>query len=194
MARQPSVRAHQQVIDAAIQLFAERGIDNTSVDAIAERSGVSKATIYKHWADKDALCMEALFYLHGLEEEFPVFDSGDTQADLVALLEHRRAPDRVELQTRIMPHLVAYFARNQAFGDLWRTRVTEPLRASLITLLQRGIERNELARDLNMDASIAMLIGPLMYRKIFQAIHPEMPEDIPRRVAEAFWKAFGAKP
>ena len=39
-----------------MQLFSERGIDATSMDAIAETSGVSKATIYKHWQDKDALC------------------------------------------------------------------------------------------------------------------------------------------
>ena len=73
-------------MDAAVQLFSERGIDSTSMDAIAEASGVSKATIYKHWQDKDALCMEVMGYLHGLDEEPPVFDSGDLRADLIALL------------------------------------------------------------------------------------------------------------
>ena len=60
-----------------MELFAERGIDATSMDAIAEASGVSKATIYKHWPDKDALCLEVMGYLHGLDEEPPVFDSGE---------------------------------------------------------------------------------------------------------------------
>ena len=60
MPRSRSTRAHQQVLDAALKLFARRGIDPTSMDAIAAASGVSKATIYKHWRDKDALCLEAL--------------------------------------------------------------------------------------------------------------------------------------
>ncbi|HMV48309.1 MAG TPA: helix-turn-helix domain-containing protein, partial [Blastocatellia bacterium] len=60
MARPRSAQAHEQVLEAALRLFAERGIDATSMDAIAEASGVSKATIYKHWADKNTLCLEAL--------------------------------------------------------------------------------------------------------------------------------------
>ncbi len=55
MARPRSAQAHKKVLDAAVLLFSERGIDATSMDAIAETSGVSKATIYKHWQDKDEL-------------------------------------------------------------------------------------------------------------------------------------------
>ena len=46
--------------------MAERGIESTSMDAIAEASGVSKATIYNHWADKEALLLEVMADLHGL--------------------------------------------------------------------------------------------------------------------------------
>ena len=60
MARTPSLQAHASVLAAALELFCERGIDTTSMDAIAEKSGVSKATIYKHWADKAALCLDVL--------------------------------------------------------------------------------------------------------------------------------------
>ena len=60
MARTPSAAAHEKVLDAAIQLIIERGIEGTSMDAIAQLSGVSKATVYKHWKDKDALCLDVL--------------------------------------------------------------------------------------------------------------------------------------
>ena len=40
------------MLEASLSLFAKDGIDATSMDAIAEVSGVSKATIYKHWHDK----------------------------------------------------------------------------------------------------------------------------------------------
>ena len=81
MAKQKSARAHSQVIESAVTLFAERGLEATSMDAIAKASGVSKATIYRHWPDKDSLCLEVLAYLHGLDKEPPVFDSDDFRAD-----------------------------------------------------------------------------------------------------------------
>ena len=48
MARTRSASAHRKVLDAALALFAERGIEGASMDAVAEHSGVSKATIYKN--------------------------------------------------------------------------------------------------------------------------------------------------
>ena len=111
MARGLSQRAHQKVLEAALDLFAERGIDATSVDSIAAASGVSKATIYKHWADKDALCMEVLVYIHELDEGPPDLDSGDLKADLIAYLVYEPTPRKADLQKRIMPHLIAYSAR-----------------------------------------------------------------------------------
>ena len=73
MARPRSVQAHAKVLNAAVELFSERGIDATSMDAIAETSGVSKATIYKHWPDKDSLVLEVMGYLHGLDEDPAIF-------------------------------------------------------------------------------------------------------------------------
>ncbi|MGJ4887507.1 TetR/AcrR family transcriptional regulator [Bradyrhizobium sp. HKCCYLRH3099] len=48
---------HGQILDSARTLFLEVGFDNSSVDAIARLAGVSKATLYSHFADKDALLL-----------------------------------------------------------------------------------------------------------------------------------------
>src|SRR5262245_18253582 len=103
MARPLSARAHEQVLDVALRLFAERGIDATSMDAIAEASGVSKATIYNHWQDKDALCLEVMARLHGADEEPPAFASDDIRSGIAAVLGRRPSEQRSEMQTRIMP-------------------------------------------------------------------------------------------
>jgi AcrR family transcriptional regulator len=87
--RPRSARAHDQVLEAAVKLFAARGIDATSMDAIAESSGVSKATIYKHWPDKDALCVEVMAHIHGPDKSLRVLESDDVRADLVAVLNHQ---------------------------------------------------------------------------------------------------------
>ena len=86
MTRGLSQYAHEKVLATAAELFAERGIDATSVDSIAAASRVSKATIYKHWVDKEALCLEVMVHVHRLDEGPPEIDSGDLKADLIAYL------------------------------------------------------------------------------------------------------------
>jgi AcrR family transcriptional regulator len=189
MVRTRSRRAHDDVVDAALRLFADRGIAETSMDAIAEASGVSKATIYNHWPDKEALCLEAMSRLHGLDATRPDFDSGDTRADLVAFLGFRPAPERSEMQARMTPHLLAYVASNRGFGHAWRERVMAPSRVELRGILTRGIARKELPADLDLDLAASLLIGPMMFRHIFRAVYTGLPDDLPECVADAFWRA-----
>jgi len=82
LARTRSASAHQRVLNAAVELVAERGVDATSMDAIADCSGVSKATIYKHWPDKEALMLEMMAQMAGIHAR-PKFDSGNTRADML---------------------------------------------------------------------------------------------------------------
>ena len=110
MGRPRSPEAHQKVLRAALDLFGERGIDATSMDAIAHASGVSKATIYNHWADKDALLLEVMLLVNGLDREPEDVDSGDLCRDLTTVL-CRRPPDEFDqARTRMMPTLIAYSA------------------------------------------------------------------------------------
>jgi AcrR family transcriptional regulator len=193
MARPRSAQAHNKVLTAAVELFSERGIDATSMDAIAEASGVSKATIYKHWPDKDALCLEVMGYLHGLDEEPPVFDSGDFRADLIAQLQYQPATDRKALREKMVPHMIAYASRNQVLGVAWRARVIEPARMALTNMLRRGERRGVLRHGIDPEVSIALLLGPMMYRHIFgQKAGQKVPKDLEIQVADAFLAAFGA--
>jgi AcrR family transcriptional regulator len=195
MARQKSAKAHGKVLEAALDLFADRGIDATSMDAIAGASGVSKATIYKHWPDKDALCLEVLSHLHGLDEEPPVFNSGDLRADLIAQLGYQPAEERKKMMERIMPHLMAYGASHRAFGEQWRGRAIERPLALLKQILRRGKTRSLLRRDLDLDAAAALLMGPMMYRHIFgNSLKTKLPPGFVEYVVDAFWTAHAGEP
>src|SRR5271154_6579922 len=167
MSRGLSQGAHRKVLEAATNLFAERGIDATSMDAIATASGVSKATVYKHWADKEALCLEVLVHVHELDEGPPELDSGDLKADLKAYLKYEPSPKKAAIQKRLMPHLIAYSARNEQFGRAWRARVMERSRDFLRKLLRRGVDRGVLPVVLDEELGVALLLGPMMYRHIF---------------------------
>lgn len=194
MARPRSALAHKKVVDAAVQLFSERGIDATSMDAIAEASGVSKATIYKHWPDKDGLCLEVMGYLHGLDEEPPVFDSGDFRADLIAQLQYHPAADRQALREKMTPHMIAYASRNPVLGAAWRARVVEPARVALANMLKRGEKRGVLRHGIDPEIGIALLLGPMIYRHVFtRKLGQKGPKDLEVQVADAFLAAFGTR-
>ena len=191
MARTRSASAHRKVLDAALELIAERGVNATSMDAIARKSGVSKATIYKHWADKDALLLDVMADLHELHRR-PIFNSGNTRADLIAVLSYRPR-EKAGIRERIMPHLIAYSASNASFGLAWRNMVMEPPRRELKRLLKRGIEKSELAPNLDVDLSLALLLGPIIYWHVFLRRTSENPKGLAEGVVEAFWRAFGRR-
>jgi AcrR family transcriptional regulator len=191
MARQRSEEAHDRVLRAALALFGERGIDAASMDAITQASGVSKATIYNHWPNKEALLIDVMLMVNGMGRDPEDVDSGDVCRDLATVLS-RRPPDEFDAaRERMMPAMIAYSAVHQEFGEAWRHRVMEPSRVCLKRILRRAIKRGLLPAALDMDTAMALLLGPLLYGHVFhQEAHTE-PFDFGRAAAESFWRAYG---
>jgi len=190
MARPRSREAHERVLRAALDLFGTRGIDATSMDAIAHASGVSKATIYNHWTNKEAMLMDVMLMIHGADGDMEEIDSGDARRDLITVLS-RRPPDEFEdARVRMMPGMVAYSALHREFGKAWRHRVMEPARIQLKRILGSGIERRQLPASLNLDAAMALLLGPLLYVKVFGGECPGA--DFETLVVDTFWRAHSA--
>lgn len=190
MARQRSEEAHDRVLRAALELFGERGIDATSMDAIAQSSGVSKATIYNHWVNKEELLLDVMLMVNGLDRDPEDVDSGDMCQDLATVLS-RRPPDEFDTaRERMMPAMIAYSAVHQEFGEAWRHRVMEPSRVCLKRILRRGIKRRILPATLDMDTAMALLLGPLLYGHVFNRGMDRGGRDLGQLAAESFWKAY----
>jgi AcrR family transcriptional regulator len=189
MARTRSIEAHGKVIHAALTLFSERGIEATSMDAIARSSGVSKATIYNHWADKEALLMEVMLHVNGADRRPGAVDTGDLCLDLATVLSWQPPGDLEAARARITPMFMAYAAVHREFGAAWRHRVMEPGRNALLRILTHGIERGLLPPALNLDVAIALLMGPMLYQHVFSKGATAKLQNIGHRVAEAFCRA-----
>ncbi|HEX4320835.1 MAG TPA: TetR/AcrR family transcriptional regulator [Acidobacteriaceae bacterium] len=208
MARTPSLDAHNRVLEAALELFVEKGIEATSMDALAAASGVSKATIYKHWPEgKEPLLMELMLLVVGIEGPVDEESTGDLFTDLARVLNDKPRNARPEDQKRLMPQMVAYSATHQEFGNAWRSRVMEEPRRRIRRIVTEAMVGGRVAADLDMELSFAMLLGPLMYRHIFgrgqnwigrpkQESDAEVPEvlsdpvELGNSVAGAFCRAF----
>jgi AcrR family transcriptional regulator len=178
------------VLRAALELFAERGIEAASMDAIAQQSGVSKATIYNHWEDKEALLLEVMCFIHGLDRERDDVDTGDLCRDLSAVLTRRHPEEFDPFHQKIGPALIAYSATHKEFGKAWRNRVMDPPRAELRKILRRAIDQGVLPPSLNIEHATALLLGPVLYVHIFPGESRLTKDDIGPAAAEAFCRAF----
>jgi AcrR family transcriptional regulator len=190
MVRPRSHEAHEKVLRAALELFSERGIEAASMDAIARASGVSKATIYNHWTDKEALLMEVMVLVNGLDRESEDVDTGDICRDIATVLSRKPPGEFEAARERMMPSLIAYSAVHIEFGKAWRHRVMEPPRECLKRILRRGISRGLLPATLDLDIAMALLLGPMLYEHIFRTRIGLQPLDIGPQVAWTFWQAY----
>ncbi|MES1257374.1 MAG: TetR/AcrR family transcriptional regulator [Acidobacteriota bacterium] len=185
MARTPSKEAHEKVLRAVLRLLAERGMEGVTMDAIAAASGVSKATVYKHWNNKDALLIDVI---RRQSANYPEFDSGDAKADLTELLGYLARRTKSEELARIWPQIVSYAVGNPGFGRALHDYVFQPRRELVLRLLRQASEQGGLQADIDPEFAMDMLIGPVMHRRFLD--EKNVPADLPERVVEYFWKAF----
>jgi len=185
VARTPSKEAHEKVLDAALELIAERGIEGTSMDAIAGASGVSKATVYKHWENKDALLIDLIRQRSGKDPEFSTGNPRQDMVDFIRYITHKRKSEDL---VRIWPRIIGYAMTNAGFAEALREHAFGPRREIIRSLLRQAAEKRELRADVDPDFALDLLIGPIMHRRFLD--EKSIPRDLPDRVVEYFWKAF----
>src|SRR3979411_1444402 len=82
--RPRSERARLAILQAAADLLLDQGGAQVSMDAVADRAGVSKATIYRWWPSRERLALEAL--TEWASAGSPPRDTGTLRGDLLALV------------------------------------------------------------------------------------------------------------
>lgn len=168
-----SRRAHEAVLDAAIELFEELGYQRMTVDAIASRAAVSKATIYRWWPSRAAILLEA--FLTKVESGIAFPDTGSLREDLVeqiAALAHVLAKTRLgEMAISLLGEAQHDAELAKAFREGW----LEPRRAVGRDVLQRAVKRGELRPDLDLEVALDGLYGPIYLRLLFGHGSLELP-------------------
>jgi AcrR family transcriptional regulator len=161
--RPRSEKARLAILEAAAELLLARGLSAVSMDAVAERAGVSKATIYRWWPTKETLALDALYNEWAAAQ--PVTRStGSLRGDLLALLRPwvRLAGSRP--YGRVIGALITEAQTDPEFAVVYRSRFVEPRREQAREILRRAIERGEIRPDTKIEVAVDMLYGPLYHR------------------------------
>jgi AcrR family transcriptional regulator len=161
--RPRSEKAHKAILAAAAELLLARGLSAVSMDAVAERAGVSKATIYRWWPTKETLALDALYTEWATVQPYPR-DTGSLRGDLLALLRPWARLVRSRPYARIITALLTEVHTDPAFAAEYHKRVVEPRRDQARTILRRAIERGELPAGTNVEVAVDLIYGPLWHR------------------------------
>jgi AcrR family transcriptional regulator len=161
--RPRSETAQQAILDAAAELLLTHGLGEVSMDAVAERAGVSKATIYRWWPTKETLALEALYHEWDTARPSPN-DTGPLRDDLLSLLRPWIRRVRARPYGRVIAALVTEANTDPKFAEQYRARFVEPRRQPARALFKRAIERGEIPADTDVELALDLLFGPIYHR------------------------------
>lgn len=173
-------RSRKAVLTATLQLLAEAGLSGVSVDEVSKRSGVAKTTIYRHWASRSALLLDACSNL-GAKSQTP--DTGTLKGDLTALATHIAGRLRSERWASILPSLLDAAERDPELAEV-HTRIHAGFMEPLYAVIERAKARGELPADRDSSEVVASVVGPLYYRRWFsrQPLDEAFAKDVVRNV------------
>ncbi|MET7671734.1 TetR/AcrR family transcriptional regulator [Micromonospora luteifusca] len=179
--RPRSIRADEAIIEATLDLLAEGStVEALSIEAIAARAGVGKATIYRRWAGKDALLLDALRRLKGVMAQ----PAGHSVRDDLVLLVGAIGKNVDPRAAKIMPCLAPAVNRSPDQFQLYQN-IIAPRRQLMREVLRRGIDEGVLRADIDVEVTMALLTGPMLIQRVLQW-NPELDEQtLPVQVVDA---------
>jgi AcrR family transcriptional regulator len=161
--RPRSERARQAILKAAGELLERDGFTAVTMERIAERAGVSKATIYRWWPNKAAVMTDS--FLELMVPDTSQLDTGSAREDLRLRL-RGLAHVLAGRSGRSVAALIAESQTDPEVAEALRTQWISVRRRETRPLLRRGIERGELRSDLDLEVAIDALYGPVYWRML----------------------------
>jgi AcrR family transcriptional regulator len=171
--------ARRRILESALALVEEVGFATATTDAIAERAGASKATIYRWWPNKAAVFIEALQDQVAQEQPFP--NTGDLHQDIhlqlqnfIGFLNSRRG--------RLFKAFIAAAQADPEVADAFRTLWIKPRRREARSVLERHQRRGRLPKNLDFDTALDLIYGPIYFRLL--AGHSPLTCEFAREIAD----------
>jgi AcrR family transcriptional regulator len=169
--RPRSEEAHKAILDATLDLLVEVGFSAMTVEGVASRAGVGKATIYRRWASKLPLVVEAFGQLPGFEEA----DTGNLAEDLKKMLRAYLQAFNASPLSTVLPSLAGERAHNPELSELFEP-VSKGRRKPLQRAFERAVDRGELPAEVDLDLAADLVVGPIAVTLFFKGggLNPRM--------------------
>jgi AcrR family transcriptional regulator len=148
------------VVEATVAEITEKGLSSWTMEAIANRAGVGKATLYRRWPNK-----EELFYFLAskLADTFEPIDTGDLRKDLLSAFEPLLDQVNEGPVAALMPTFIAEAARDPRMREVV-SRLVADRRAGATLALERAKARGQLRPRVDVDIVVDSIAGAITYR------------------------------
>jgi len=165
--------ADRRILDAAAALILAHGFDNMTVDDVAARAHVGKATVYRRWAKKEDLAVAAMGQLY--DAQMPTPDTGSIEGDLREAFARVLAFANSEQGSAYIRTCIAESVRDPRIAALYRA-ANDRAEDSARMMFKRAIARGEVRMDANVTAAGQFMSGILAVRTISETSLPEPSE------------------
>lgn len=170
--RPRNARADEAILHAVIALLSEgMSVDSLSMDAVAAKAGVGKATIYRRWSNKEALLIDAIATMKG---PIPELKGESVREDLITLIAAQRQK-RMAQYGRVTACILPELVRSKEMHAVHQG-VIEPRREVMRNVLRRGIETGELRADLDVEMTLLLLSAPSLAQSTMR-LNPQVAEE-----------------
>ena len=153
-------RTRTRALETALELIAERGLHASTFDAVSERSGIARSTLYRHWNNRSELVMDAL---KSQEVEHLFHDTGSLRDDMLSLLLGLGRGLENSTWGGLVPQLLAAASTDPEMSDLQR-KDSEYYLGILSEIIERARERGEVAADIDSAHAALLFSAPVFYR------------------------------
>jgi AcrR family transcriptional regulator len=160
--RPRSERSHRAILDAANEILEEHGFVDLTMDEVAQRGGVSKATIYRWWPTKGTLVFEA-FTANFLARQ-PTPNTGSLRGDLLGALRNWIKTVKGTVTGRTLVALIAEVQRDPDLAEIWREHFVTSVRTQHRVMIDRAVERGALSPDVDSDVVLDLVYGSAYHR------------------------------
>jgi AcrR family transcriptional regulator len=170
--RPRSEKAHKAILTAAMELLFDQGLHTMSIDEVARRAGVSKATIYRWWPSNERLALDALATEWASTPPASQRDTGSLRGDLLTRFRPWIRQLNRKPYARVVAGLVAEAQTNRDFAELYRSHFVQARRDATRELLVRAGDRGEIAAKTDLEVTLDLLYGPIYHRLLHTATPP----------------------
>ncbi len=174
------------ILGATIELLCEQGFTGTTVEAVAERAGVGKATIYRRWATREDLLLAAGGEMGPCPGD-P--DCGNVRDDLVVLMGGLVSMLTETPVGSLLPATVDEAARNPEMRSRLDAFIAER-RAPVRAALARAADRGELRPGIDHELIVDLMVGPVFTRILLTGVPLE--KGVAERIVDAVLRGVRA--
>ncbi|MFI9779897.1 TetR/AcrR family transcriptional regulator [Streptomyces sp. NPDC051956] len=156
--------ARERILSVTLQMLADQGYAKLTIGGVAVSAGVGKATIYRSWANKPALVLEAL---RERLPEVPTENLGDSRAEMLASVTMLAQLFGSHEVREALPGLIADTSQNPELGSDLRDKLIDERKTFSRQVLHRAIERGDLPTDTDVPMVLDSWAGLMLFRRLF---------------------------